>query len=75
MKFKMQDYVRITSDYPYDRILHGETGNIVDLSTGEQAEEYLVKLDGEISRPPFSIVKQIWVSSNYLEPARQVRPE
>jgi len=75
MKFKMQDYVRITSNYPYDRILRGETGNIIALPTGEQTEEYLVKLDGEIAHPPFSIVRQIWVSVNWLEPANQIRPK
>ena len=45
MKFKMQDYVRITSDYHYDRILRGEIGNIIDLPTREQAEEYLVRIN------------------------------
>ncbi len=67
MKFKMEDYVRITSDFLADPMLQHQTGDVVALPTKEHLDEYLVKLDGGITRNLKGY--QAWVPADCLEPA------
>jgi len=49
MKIDVGNYVRIASDFPSNRTLQNQTGNIVSLPNIEHPDEYLVKLDGGIT--------------------------
>ena len=69
MKFKIGEPVRIVSDYPFDRTLQSATGNIVALPSDEHQNEYLVKLDGGITRSLYLEGKITEVSPDYLESA------
>ncbi|MDO9334572.1 MAG: hypothetical protein Q7T57_08645 [Dehalococcoidales bacterium] len=67
MKFKIGDHVRILSDYPFDRMLQGATGNIVELPNAQHLDEYIVRLDGGITRSLYLKDKPIPVSGNWLK--------
>ena len=49
MKIDVGNYVRIAIDFPSNRTLQNQTGNIVSLPNIEHPDEYLVKLDGGIT--------------------------
>jgi hypothetical protein len=68
MKFNKGDYVRISTEYA-DTILQRQTGHIVALPDSEHKDEYLVELDGGITRSPFLEGKVTWIHSNWLETA------
>ncbi len=52
MKIEIGSYVWIDGDYPANRNLQNQTGNIVALPDEEHTDEYLVKLDGGITISP-----------------------
>ena len=66
MKFGVGDHVRIDSDYPFDRMLQGVTGNVIALPTNEHPDEYLVRLDGGISQNLYLKGRLAWVSASWL---------
>lgn len=71
MKFNIGDYVRISGDYPHDRILQGKTGAIVGLPT--ESDEYVVELDGGITKSVFLEGKRVKVVGGWLEPEKRMK--
>lgn len=59
--------MRINSDYPFDRTLQSETGNIVALPGDEHQNGCLVKLDGGIARSSYLEGKIAEVPPDFLE--------
>jgi len=73
MKIDIGNYVRISADFPADRALQNQTGNIVALPTVEHPDEYLVKLDSGITLNPRFAGRTVRVRASYLELANQIR--
>ena len=67
MKIYVGNYVRIASDFPSNRNLQNQTGNIVALPNTEHPQEYLVKLDGGITISPHLAEKLVRVPASSLE--------
>ena len=73
MKIDVGNYVRIASDFPSNRTLQNQTGNIVSLPNIEHPDEYLVKLDGGITLSPHLVGMLVRVPTSSLELANQTR--
>jgi hypothetical protein len=73
MKIYVGSYVRIASDFPSNRTLQNQTGNIVALPNVEHPDEYLVKLDGGITLSPHLVGMIVRVPAGSLEMANQIR--
>jgi hypothetical protein len=67
MKIEIGSYVKISSDYPLDRTLQNQTGNIEALPNKEHPDEYLIILDGGINQNLRLTGRLIRVSAKYLE--------
>jgi hypothetical protein len=74
MNFKIGDYVRISSEYPFDTTLQNQTGVISATPTRENPDKYLIKFDGGITQNTYLKDKLIWVPLNWLEAAKRIRP-
>ena len=73
MKIEVGNYVRISGEYPADRILQHQTGYIEALPNNEHPDEYLIKLDGGIAVNPHLAGRLVRVHANYLELASTIR--
>jgi hypothetical protein len=73
MKIYVGNYVRIASDFPSNRNLQNQTGNIVALPNIEHPQEYLLKLDGGITLSPNLTGRLVRVPASSLELADQIR--
>ena len=73
MKIGVGSYVRIASDYPSNRTLQNQTGDIVALPSKEHPDEYLIELDGGITLSPHLIGMIVRVPATSLELANQFR--
>jgi hypothetical protein len=73
MKIDVGSYVRIASDYPSNRNLQNQTGNIVALPDMGHPNEYLVKLDGGITLSPHLMGMVVRVPASSLGLANQFR--
>jgi hypothetical protein len=71
MKIEIGYYVRISGDFPGDKTLQNQTGNIEALPNKEHPDEYLVKLDGGPVLNPHFAGRLIRVPANCLELARR----
>ena len=67
MEFKIGAHVRVAPEYPLDRKMQNATGNIVALPNDAHREQYLVKLDGGVTRRVPSEGQKIWFSADWLE--------
>lgn len=67
MEFKIGAHVRIAPDYPLNRKFQNATGNIVALPDDTHRKEYLVKLDGGVTRRVYTEGQKIWFSAIWLE--------
>ena len=67
MKIYVGNYVRIASNFPSNRNLQNQTGNIVALPNIEHPQEYLVKLDGGKNSSPHLAEKLVRVPGGSLE--------
>ena len=72
MKIDIGNYVRIASDYPSNRTLQNQTGNIVALPNIEHPSEYLVKLDGGITLSPHLVGMLVRVPASSLVLSNQI---
>jgi hypothetical protein len=70
MKIEVGSYVRIHNEYPANRNLQNQTGNIVALPDQEHPEEYLIKLDGGVTLSPHLAGMLVRVPAHSLEVAR-----
>ena len=73
MKIDIGNYVRIASDYPSNRTLQNQTGNIVALPNIEHPDEYLIKLDGGVNLSPYIVGRVVRVPASSLELANPIR--
>ena len=73
MKIDVGKYVRIASDFPSNRTLQNQTGNIVSLPNIEHPDEYLIKLDGGVNLSPYIVGRVVRVPASSLELANQTR--
>jgi hypothetical protein len=73
MKIYVGNYVRIAGDFPANRNLQNQTGNIVALPNIEHPQEYLVKLDGGKNSSPHLAEKLVRVPGGSLELADHSR--
>ena len=72
-KIEVGEYVRITTDFPPNRMLQNQTGSIVALPNKEHPDEYLVKLDSWINLSPHHLVILVRVPAGSLELANSIR--
>jgi hypothetical protein len=70
MKIELGSYVRIAGEYPANRNLQNQTGNIVALPNEEHPNQYLVKLDGGVTFSPHLAGMLVLVPAGSLEVAR-----
>ena len=73
MKIDVGNYVRIASDFPSNRTLQNQTGNIVSLPNIEHPDEYLIKLDGGVNLSPYIVGRVVRVPASSLELANPIR--
>jgi len=73
MKIYVGNYVRIASNFPANRNLQNQTGDIVALPNIEHPQEYLVKLDGGKNSSPHLAEKLVRVPAGSLELAEHSR--
>ena len=73
MKIYVGNYVRIASNFPSNRNLQNQTGNIVALPNIEHPQEYLVKLDGGKNSSPHLAEKLVRVPAGSLELTDHIR--
>ena len=69
MRIEVGSYVPIASEYPANRNLQNQTGNIVALPNEEHPNEYLVKLDGGVTLSPHLAGMTVRVPAHSLEVA------
>ena len=74
MKIDVGSYVRISGEYPADRMLQHQTGYIEALPNNEHPDEYLIKLDGGIAVNPHLNGRLVRVHASYLELTNRIRP-
>ncbi len=66
IKFEIDDNIIINPEYPFDRALQNQTGRIIELPNKNHPDEYLVKLDGGITKNVLLAGKLVLVNKNFV---------
>ena len=68
--YGVETCVSISLEYP-ELTLKGQTGKINAVRKKDHFSEYLIELDGGITRNPLLAGERVWIRSDYIAPPKQ----